>query len=199
MSHVSQKDVCHRGHPRTPENLRGRSCILCEKLTRKWREEIRREENPALFMLKELSRRARKRGKNFGILPEDIQPLPTHCPMLGVELDYSGGGGPAAASVDRVDSSIGYVPGNVVIISKRANTLKNGSTVDEMKQIVAYLESEDLKRLLEKQKSGACARQSPEFQEEVSQYFEGVRTPKTTSPKFASAKERRAWIRDQLK
>lgn len=42
-------------------------------------------------------------------------------------------------SLDRWDSSKGYVPGNVFVISYRANTLKNSATLDEALRIVKYL------------------------------------------------------------
>jgi len=45
----------------------------------------------------------------------------------------------AAPSIDRVDNSKGYVPGNVRIISWRANRLKNDATVEEMELIIKYM------------------------------------------------------------
>jgi len=65
--------------------------------------------------------------------------MPTHCPVLGTALVYSGNGGPNAASIDRTDSAKGYIAGNVVIMSRRANTLKNNASVEEMEKILAYL------------------------------------------------------------
>lgn len=64
---------------------------------------------------------------------------PTHCPVLGLELDYSGAGKPNAVSIDRTDSARGYVPGNVVIMSRRANTLKNNATVEELQKVLDYM------------------------------------------------------------
>lgn len=90
--------------------------------------------------------RGRKRGLIATIRPEDLI-WPTHCPVLGLELDYperSGmrGESPAQSnwpSLDRWDSARGYVPGNVFVISLRANTLKNNATHDEILKIAAYL------------------------------------------------------------
>lgn len=42
-------------------------------------------------------------------------------------------------SLDRLDSSKGYVKGNVRVISKRANQLKNNATVEEMRMVLADL------------------------------------------------------------
>jgi hypothetical protein len=134
---------CLRGHPRTPENLRsnGRSvyCLPCSKATDKDGRIRRRTADPLRFMLGELRRNAKKRGQYFALKPEDFGDLPTHCPVLGIELDYSGSGLSSAASVDRSDSTLGYVPGNVVIMSRRANTLKNNATVEELEKVLAYM------------------------------------------------------------
>lgn len=71
-------------------------------------------------------------------------PAPTHCPILGIELDYFHRPGgmkrsPNAASVDRTDSTKGYIPGNVAIRSARANRLKNDATAEEAYKVYKYL------------------------------------------------------------
>lgn len=43
---------------------------------------------------------------------------------------------PASPSLDKIIPSLGYVPGNVRIISARANLLKNDATVDELRAIL---------------------------------------------------------------
>ena len=41
-----------------------------------------------------------------------------------------------SASLDRIDSSRGYVPGNVWVISTKSNRIKNNSTFNDMKKLV---------------------------------------------------------------
>jgi hypothetical protein len=63
----------------------------------------------------------------------------THCPLLGLELTYSNYHGNIPdnyASLDRIDSSKGYIEGNVQILSFRANTLKGHATLEELKLLV---------------------------------------------------------------
>ena len=70
---------------------------------------------------------------------------PDYCPCLGIKLNYDGSGkegwtrGDDSPSVDRIDSRIGYVEGNVHVISWRANRIKNDSTLEELVSITDYL------------------------------------------------------------
>ena len=67
---------------------------------------------------------------------------PTHCPILGIELDYfSEYRAEASPSFDRLDTSKGYVPGNVQILSWRANRIKNDGTAEEHRKIADYLDA----------------------------------------------------------
>lgn len=90
--------------------------------------------------------RGRKRGLAATIMPADLV-WPSHCPVLGIELDYPERSGmrgtqhaqPNWPSLDRWDSTKGYVPGNVFVISYRANTLKNSATYEEILKVTKYL------------------------------------------------------------
>lgn len=69
--------------------------------------------------------RAKKTGVEFSITPADIN-IPVVCPYLGIKLNtMQGFDQDAAPSIDRIDNSFGYVPGNVEVISHRANRAKN--------------------------------------------------------------------------
>ena len=46
-----------------------------------------------------------------------------------------------APSIDRIDNNRGYVSGNVLVVSNRANLLKNAASLIEMKQLVAFYEN----------------------------------------------------------
>ena len=92
--------------------------------------------DPRLKLLYPARKRAKAKGIPCTLSKEDIV-LPTHCPLLGMELDYQGGGGagstkPNSPSLDRVIPDLGYVPGNVQVISYRANTMKNAATIEEL-------------------------------------------------------------------
>ncbi len=74
---------------------------------------------------------------------EDLLPVPLVCPVLGVHLNYGEKGKRASdsPSIDRIDSTRGYVHGNVRIISWRANDLKKNATVEELEAILKDLKS----------------------------------------------------------
>jgi hypothetical protein len=70
----------------------------------------------------------------FSITASDIT-IPDTCPVLGIKLKISERGSGrqnTAPSLDRVDNTKGYVPGNVEVISWRANALKRDITPEEM-------------------------------------------------------------------
>ena len=89
-------------------------------------------------------KRSLKKGWAFDIDLEYIQeiwPKDNRCPIFGTEFTYGTESLATVASVDRLDSTKGYIKGNVHIISYRANTIKNDSTLDELRTLVGYLSS----------------------------------------------------------
>ena len=82
--------------------------------------------------------RARAKGLEHTITIEDIK-IPTHCPLLGIPLQDNTGQGrgnnPTSPSLDRLDSSKGYTPDNIWVISNRANEIKSNATLEELERI----------------------------------------------------------------
>lgn len=78
-----------------------------------------------------------RRGIEFTLEPEHIV-LVGKCPILGVFIEYHGIGERELVhkpSLDRIDNSKGYVPGNVQVVSARANVLKRDATLEELVQL----------------------------------------------------------------
>lgn len=92
-------------------------------------------DTPEKEMLRAARGRAVKRGLSFDISEEDVR-IPSTCPVLGIPLDRSTPG--HAPSLDRFDTQKGYVKGNVVVISMRANRLKNDGLPHELRAVAAY-------------------------------------------------------------
>lgn len=85
--------------------------------------------------------RAKRYGLEFNITEEDIF-IPSHCPLLGIELQVATGKKASKSfspSLDRFDPSKGYVKGNVWVISYKANTMKNNATLTELQKLVDSL------------------------------------------------------------
>jgi hypothetical protein len=85
------------------------------------------------FILDRAKQSAQQRGLEFNLTIDDII-IPEYCPLLNVKLtfEYTLETRNTYYSIDRIDSSKGYVKGNVQVISIKANTMKNAATHDEL-------------------------------------------------------------------
>lgn len=87
--------------------------------------------------------RAKQNGIPFRITINDIY-VPKLCPVFGTPLEVGVGNKhhtPNSPSLDRVNPELGYVPGNTVVISYRANRIKNDSTLEELEYLVKFIKS----------------------------------------------------------
>lgn len=101
----------------------------------------RKHKNPAKWLLNTAKARARKKGTECTITLADIV-VPEFCPILGIPIFSSDGKvGPNSPSIDRVDTSKGYIPGNVAVISHRANQIKSDMTPEIARNIVRYFDA----------------------------------------------------------
>lgn len=91
-------------------------------------------------MLTAASQRARKAGVPFSLTEDDIL-IPTYCPVFGCKLERklgSKGPGPTSPSLDRIIPDLGYVPGNIVVVSYRANRAKGDLNLDELVALTEF-------------------------------------------------------------
>ena len=155
----AQKEARRRWSQKNKEKLRAKQKEYHSRpevkqhyaeLQRKWREN-----NPKRY--KEIDRksyhdtrkhnkasRLRSAAKERAILcqvPFDLEVtdivIPTHCPVLGVEL--KSGNPDTRPELDRIVPERGYVKGNVCVISGRANRIKWNATLDELEAVAAYV------------------------------------------------------------
>ena len=96
--------------------------------------------------LRQLLTSAKVRAKEKGCpLDIDIQYVASlyvdKCPLLGIDLSWENSGMAIAnsPSLDKIDPRLGYVHGNVWIISHRANTIKSDATPQELLAIANAL------------------------------------------------------------
>lgn len=114
------------------------------KQTRDWHRD-----NPKRSYLLAAKKRAKEQDVPFDLEESDIV-FPDKCPVLGIPVILLRTDGPRkridnTPSLDRIIPSLGYIKGNVQMISWRANRLKNDATIDEIKKILSYMEESRLK------------------------------------------------------
>lgn len=86
--------------------------------------------------------RAKRNGLEFNIEITDII-IPDYCPVFPeMELDKNNRSNskPNSPSLDRHDNTLGYVKGNIYVISHRANSLKSSGNIEEFRKILKYME-----------------------------------------------------------
>jgi len=85
------------------------------------------------------AKRAKENGTPFSLTVFDVPDIPAVCPVLGIPLVANTVAGPldSSPSVDRITPALGYVPGNIRIISNRANRLRGDATAAELALIAA--------------------------------------------------------------
>lgn len=90
--------------------------------------------------------RAAKFGVPFALTIEEVQTLmaPGFCPYTGVRFDFTGPlaglrKNPWSPSIDRVEPSLGYVAGNVEIVSTWYNLAKNQWPPEVMRTAIVGL------------------------------------------------------------
>lgn len=123
---------------KAPNHVDGRFrlCKMCQH--KRGRAYARNRHLDHRFRLFEGSKvRAKNSNMAHSITLTDID-SPTHCKYLGVEIDYTppskrGGtrkwNGP---SLDRIDNNLGYIPGNIQIISELANRMKQEASIEQL-------------------------------------------------------------------
>jgi hypothetical protein len=99
----------------------------------------------AKHMVSAIRCRCRKAGIPFNLTAADLLavfPMDFICPAIGIPIKFGSrklsGNSP---SVDRIIPSLGYVAGNVLVISNRANVMKQDCTDPaEMRRLADYVE-----------------------------------------------------------
>lgn len=101
-----------------------------------------RVKNPKKYLLSRARGRAKIEGIPFAITDADFE-MPEYCPIFKhLKLEFSTGRGTRPDNIptlDKIISALGYVPGNVAVISMRANRLKSDATAQELQTILDWL------------------------------------------------------------
>jgi hypothetical protein len=98
-----------------------------------------KKRKPSRYLWRQARRRALLKGIPFDLTEDDVV-IPERCPVLGIPLGFDGGLSErgSSPSLDRIDPSRGYVRGNVLVISFRANQIKSDATPEELRMVAAF-------------------------------------------------------------
>ena len=106
---------------------------------RKWRKR-----NPERLMLVSARQRAKAGNFQFNLELSDVI-IPEFCPVFGTKLEV---GEKAkhdnSPSLDKINPNLGYVKGNVKVISHRANAIKSNGSAEEHEKIAQYIRSNSI-------------------------------------------------------
>ena len=94
--------------------------------------------DPRRAMFCHARQRAKALGLPFTITLDDVV-IPEVCPVFGVPMFKNDKIRDNSRTLDRIDNSIGYVPGNVQVISYKANRMKSNATSEELLQFTEWI------------------------------------------------------------
>ena len=90
-------------------------------------------------LLRYALRRSKKKGREFSLTLADIH-IPSHCPVIGIEL-CAGGDPKNSPSIERLNRSRGYTPDNILIISYTANVIRHLASSKEIQQVADFFKN----------------------------------------------------------
>jgi hypothetical protein len=129
-------DKGRNGHPSRS------TCKYCRfKQQAQWKRN-----HPKIRLLDWARHRAKINGWPFNICKDDFE-IPSYCPVLGIRLKQGKGKlHDISPTLDRINPLFGYIPGNIVVISYKANRMKSNANLNELKLLVKWLETQTIPR-----------------------------------------------------
>lgn len=113
-------------------------CKECRKPVSKAFYDKWLRDSPEMRMFLSAKYRAKSAGIPFTISVSDIV-IPEYCPVLGIKIVVGGDDKNSSPSLDKFIPELGYVPGNIHVISFRANWLKQNATLDEIEKLAHWM------------------------------------------------------------
>lgn len=100
---------------------------------------LRTQEWRGKNLKKYILQHARQRSKDYNVpctIEEDDIIIPEVCPILKTPFVFNTY---YTYSIDRIIPELGYVPGNIQIISMKANAMKQNATNEELKKFAEWI------------------------------------------------------------
>lgn len=122
----NDREYCKEWRQRNPEKVR----VYQRRRYRK---------NPERNLWRNARTRARLLGLPFSITERDVV-IPLRCPIWGIEITLPDGKRKdTSASLDRIVPKLGYVPGNIHVISWRTSRMKNTWKPEEILALANWI------------------------------------------------------------
>ena len=101
-------------------------------------EKYRRGKSRNKYLANLAIRRAKRKGLECNITHLDVL-IPEFCPLLNIKIEDDSDDQNLHSSIDRINNSLGYLKDNIMVISHRANRLKNNATIEELELLVTNM------------------------------------------------------------
>ena len=89
-------------------------------------------------ILQRAKTRAVKQNIEFSITEEDIY-IPEKCPVFNTAFIYNDSD--LSASIDKINPELGYIKGNIRIISNKANRMKSNASYEDLLVFSAWIQN----------------------------------------------------------
>lgn len=116
-------------------------CKMCMKSIKYSNHKKGHQKDYRKYLVRAAKCRAKQKNIPFDITWKDLELL-TICPVFGVDMFSDTRNNPFSPSIDRLIPELGYVKGNVRVISRRANVIKSDASIREIEEILDYMKRE---------------------------------------------------------
>ena len=118
-------------------------CKTCYIERNKSYQKNYRSKNRFAIRMRTCRARAKEKGLPFDLTEDYLKSIWTDtCPVFGTPLNIDALKCEANhAQLDRVIPALGYVKGNVVWLSQRANRIKDDATLEDLERLVTWFKS----------------------------------------------------------
>jgi len=100
----------------------------------KYQERLKKDE-PVKRLLIYKKKECKQKNLPFALTVADIV-VPSHCPILGIPISLTEKhGNDNRAELDRIFGDLGYIKGNIQILSRKANRMKSNASFEELVKI----------------------------------------------------------------
>lgn len=119
------------------------TCKMCYTKRNKGYQAKYRANNRFAIRMRSCRARSREKDLPFNLTTEYLESIWSGvCPAFGTPLSIDAKkGSQGHAQLDRIIPDLGYVEGNVVWLSERANRIKDDANLEDLERLITWLKS----------------------------------------------------------